>query len=110
DAGRAEDAGADRHSHDHGQPIGQAQRALEVGHMQSVIRNRACAREGNVHGKTWGRSMLRPYIVRPAPTFTERMFSLRPAARPSAAVAVVPAPAPAPISPAAGSRPAAAVP
>src|SRR5216117_3495220 len=54
--------------------------------------------------------MLRPYIVRPAPTFTERMFSLRPAARPSAAVAVVPAPAPAPISPAAGSRPAAAVP
>src|SRR5213592_985769 len=54
--------------------------------------------------------MLRPYIVRPAPTFTERMLSLRPAARPSAAVAVVPAPAPAPISPAAGSRPAAAVP
>src|SRR5207247_9314540 len=52
--------------------------------------------------------MLRPYIVRPAPTFTERMLSLRPAARPSAAVAVVPAPAP--ISPAAGSRPAAAVP
>src|SRR6266480_1761262 len=53
--------------------------------------------------------MLRPYIVRPAPTVTERMLSLRPAARPSAAVAVVPAPAPAPISPAAGSRPAAAV-
>src|SRR5213596_1258491 len=52
--------------------------------------------------------MLRPYIVRPAPTFTERMLALRPAARPSAAVAVVPAPAP--ISPAAGSRPAAAVP
>src|SRR5207244_1626720 len=53
--------------------------------------------------------MLRPYIVRSAPTFTERMLSLRPAARPSAAVAAVPAPAPAPISPAAGSRPAAAV-
>src|SRR6266568_1176841 len=53
--------------------------------------------------------MLRPYIVRPAPTFTERMVSLRPAARPSAAVAVVPAPTPAPISPAARSRPAAAV-
>src|SRR5213596_390453 len=53
--------------------------------------------------------MLRPYIVRPAPTFTERMLSLLPAARPSAAVAVVPAPAPAPISPVARSRPAAAV-
>src|SRR5213594_3032087 len=53
--------------------------------------------------------MLRPYIVRPAPTFTERMLSLWPAARPSAAVAVVPAPAPAPISPVARSRPAAAV-
>src|SRR5207253_266169 len=32
DAGRAEDPGADRHSHNHGQPVGQAQRALEVGH------------------------------------------------------------------------------
>src|SRR2546426_10710185 len=53
--------------------------------------------------------MLRPYTFRSAPTSTERMRSLRPAARPSAAVAVVPAPAPAPISPAAGSRPAAAV-
>src|SRR5437867_635458 len=53
--------------------------------------------------------MLRPYIVRPAPTFTERMLSLWPAARPSAAVAVVPAPAPAPMSPVARSRPAAAV-
>src|SRR6266576_4076877 len=53
--------------------------------------------------------MLRPYTFRSAPTVTERMLSLRPAARPSAAVAVVPAPAPAPISPAAGSRPAAAV-
>src|SRR5213596_1076293 len=68
--------------------------------------------------------MLRPYTFRSAPTSTERMLSftermlsstepmrsLRPAARPSAAVAAVPAPAPAPISPAAGSRPAAAVP
>src|SRR5438034_2388818 len=60
--------------------------------------------------------MLRPYTFRSAPTSTERMLSftepmrsLRPAARPSAAVAVVPAPAPAPISPAARSRPAAAV-
>src|SRR5438309_1116168 len=55
--------------------------------------------------------MLRPYTFRSAPTATEPMLSLRPAARPSAAVAVVPAPAPtpAPISPAAGSRPAAAV-
>src|SRR5207247_3263311 len=59
--------------------------------------------------------MLRPYTFRAAPTATEPMLSLRPAARPSAAVAVVPAPvpapapAPAPISPAAGSRPAAAV-
>src|SRR5437016_3763075 len=55
--------------------------------------------------------MLRPYTFRSAPTATEPMLSLRPAARPSAAVAVVPAPAPAPapISPAARSRPAAAV-
>src|SRR6266550_4299229 len=53
--------------------------------------------------------MLRPYTFRSAPTATEPMLSLRPAARPSAAVAVVPAPTPAPISPAAGSRPAAAV-
>src|SRR5881296_3330313 len=51
--------------------------------------------------------MLRPYIFRSAPTFTERMLSLRPAARPSAAVTVVPAPAPLP--PVARSRPAAAV-
>src|SRR5437867_6010702 len=58
--------------------------------------------------------MPRPYIVRSAPTFTERMLSftepmlsLRPAARPSAAIAVVPAPAP--ISPVARSRPAAPV-
>src|SRR5881628_2878806 len=51
--------------------------------------------------------MLRPYIFRSAPTFTERMLSLRPAARPSAAVTVVPAPAP--IPPVARSRPAAAV-
>src|SRR5438309_6687896 len=53
--------------------------------------------------------MLRPYTFRSAPTATEPMLSLRPAARPSAAVAVVPAPTPAPIPPAAGSRPAAAV-
>src|SRR5437773_1104039 len=60
--------------------------------------------------------MLRPYTFRSAPTSTERMLSftepmrsLRPAARPSAAVAAVPAPAPAPISPVARSRPAAAV-
>src|SRR6266568_3802194 len=71
--------------------------------------------------------MLRPYIFRSAPTSTEPMLSLRSAAQPSAAVAVVPAPrppppppppprarpppppAPAPISPAARSRPAAAV-
>src|SRR5438034_3203268 len=60
--------------------------------------------------------MLRPYTFRSAPTstermlsFTEPMLSLRPAARPSAAVAAVPAPAPAPISPVARSRPAAAV-
>src|SRR5438034_1242571 len=50
--------------------------------------------------------MLRPYIVRPAPTFTERMLSLWPAARPSAAVAVVPAPPPPPPFPRSWERPA----
>src|SRR5881396_2386793 len=82
--------------------------------LRSVICNRSSA-IGPVHGrgmcteKRRGAACCAP-TVRPAPTFTERMLSLRPAARPSAAVAVVPAPAPAPISPAAGSRPAAAVP
>src|SRR5439155_1410288 len=43
--------------------------------------------------------MLRPYTFRSAPTATEPMLSLRPAARPSAAVAVVPAPPPPPPPP-----------
>src|SRR5439155_26246868 len=84
DSGRAKDPGADGHPHDHGQPVGQPQRALEVGHTA-----------GEWARKSAGAQRAAPLHDNPA-----NSSLLRPAARPSAAVAAVPPPPPPPAPPA----------
>src|SRR5205823_4911688 len=101
ESGRAEDPGADGHPHDHGQAVGQPQRALEVRHTAGE-----CARKnvGALARKNVGAQHAAPLHDN-----TANSSLLRPAARPSAAVGVAPAPAPAPTAPGRRCRPPAAV-
>src|SRR6266550_432051 len=91
ESGRAEDPGADGHPDDHGQAVRQPQRAFEIGHTAGE-----CARKS-----------VRAQHAAPLHDNTENSWLLRPAARPSAAVAVASAPTTA--APVSRSRPPAAV-